>query len=305
MQTETHPAPAAKQPEGREYYAVDFDLREFRQIHSEIRRSTISDRLGLSSQSLDNYDRKRCPLSVYKAIIEAFAPDDAPNYELKLLVSKIARPFHITKEALTLARAYDRRRAGAKLTLADGSGYYQIAPEQKNNEIEVKPDNLPAAFDIEVPLSAEAQLVDEPGATPIQHASPEQAILLQQQEALIAILARVTTERDEGAIEIQRQKHLLADRDATIANMGGQIARLKDSVRTWEELSKQEPLHGTPATQDVTLLAEAIINRLRGTLTASGHPTLVKELERLSPKKMGYSSFPQANGRNGNSRNFR
>lgn len=301
MQMDTHPAPAKpKRPEGREFYAVNFDLKEFRQKHPDIRRSMIGERLGLSTQSLDNYD-KRTPISVYKAIIEAFAPNDAQSFELKLLVDHNNRPFYVTDETKELARAYDKRRAGQKITLADGSGYYQIAPEQA---IEVERS---VVFDREVTVAELQPGAPEPAeAVPaISSVSPENSILLQQQETLIAVLARVVKDRDESAIEIQRNRQALADRDATIANMSGQIARLKGSIREWEELSKAEPLRGTPATMDATLFAEEIITRLRGTLNATGNANLAKELERVSPKKQGYSSFPQPSARNGNSRNSR
>src|SRR4051812_17329587 len=185
MQTETHHAPEKlKRPEGREFYAVNFDLREFRQKHPDIRRAKIGERLGLSAQSLDNYDRKRCPISVYKAIIEAFAPNDAHDYELKLLVSENRRSFYITQQTTALAKAYDQRRAGSKITLADGTGYYQIAPEQKDAAVTVRRDDLPIMLDMEVPLGTTAPVEEVVGTImpEPQNASPEQAVLLQQQE---------------------------------------------------------------------------------------------------------------------------
>jgi hypothetical protein len=306
MHTDTHPAPAkTKRPEGREFYAVNFDLREFRQKHPQIRRGMLSERLGLSTQSLDNYD-KRAPLSVYKAIIEAFASEEAHNYELKLLVEHNNRPFYITNQTQELAKAYDKRRAGQKITLADGTGYYQIAPEQATEDVPLHMHDREVPVGIETPLSSEEEkIAGFISPAPISPTNEETAILLQQQEALIAVLARVAKDRDEAAIQLQQNKQTLADRDATIANLSGQVARLKDSVREWEELSRMEPLRGTPATANATLIADEIVARLRGTLTASGHPALIKELERVSPKRTGYGSFPQPSGRNGNSRNSR
>lgn len=284
-QAKTHP----------EYWSVNFDLRDFRAKHPSISRGEISKKLGISEVSLDNYRaRGLTPLPVYKAIVEAFAPTDAHPYQLKLLVSRTQHPFRVTDATLRLAAAYDKRNAGTTITLADGKGFYKIAEEQANGE-------PPTFHDREVPLDEEAiagSITPEKAAPSLME---ETVILLQQQEALIAVLARVTQHRDELAIENSHLKQLVSDRDITISTQAATVKNLTQQVREWEELSRAETLKGTH-TQDAILIADTVVERLRGQLKASGHGNLVQELERISPKTVGHHSSLPANGQNGNFR---
>lgn len=313
MQTE-QPVPEgmAKRPGRREHIAINFDLREFKKDHPEVSRGIVAKKLGISEVSLDNY-RGRAPISVYKAIIQAFAPQDAHKYELRLLVERTLRPFYITEQCEQLSREYDRANAGSKITFADGKGYYQIAPQQAEAlpPAPYAEDSASMVHDREVPLPSEGapQLSVSEADGIIAEIRPavndETLVLLQQQEALIAMLARVARERDDKVLEANRLQRLLADRDATVTQLATENKQLKQSIREWEELSKQEGPKGVPITEGSILLLEDVLKRLGKTLQASGHPQLAQELDRISPKKTGYHSLPQHAGLNGNSKHSR
>lgn len=271
----------------RERLGVKFDVNELKEVNPKVTRKTVAETLGLSSPSIDNYQKGLWPLSCYKAVIEKFAPQLADSYELKLLVVETQGSFFVMPEALKLARLYDCKRGGRKITLASGKGYH-IIPEGLTPFEEAMEHAASPTLTL-MPDSAP----EEPAAVaPVQNTENErERQLLEQQDGLIEILARVTLERNALSIERDRQQLKIREQDGVIKAQAERNRILKQSVKEWEELSGKADLMVDAHKFGGDAIADAVVQRLTGLLgnrKGPGQPDLRLELDKINPKRMGY-----------------
>lgn len=246
----------------RERFAIDFDLDEFLSTR-KLRKTEIARVLAVTSQSIQDWSHsKRWPLAAYKALIEHFAPDEANKYELRCTVEERRTGTAVPAAMHTLATAYEHRRAGAKIALRSGNGYYQIPPEVA----------LPAPANV-------LALVAEPVESPPP--SSTEADLLAQQEVLLDLLSRVSHERNEQAVLLARSAQRLRDRDATIAAKDAQILTLQRTVKEWEELASVDKGQVYSGRE----IADVVVSRVADLLKSRGVPQLAVELDRFSPQR--------------------
>jgi hypothetical protein len=275
-----------------EYFTVDLDYSELLLLlRDPMTTSRMAKYLNVTANGIYLWKaRKQFPLSAYKAIVVLQTKTDpkivevASAMELKLAVMKTRTPSQLTPEMVKLAERYDRLRAGAKLALAEGSGYYQIpaavmAAPKEPDPTEILPVHTDAS---DTPYAPEviAAEVAKPATTTLDASAPEL-------ETLLDVMTRVVVVKNELTLENSRLKQQLAEKQQTIHTMAEQNKQLRQSVKDWEELAGKDAF-GTSAKlvagPDVT---DAIIDKLLTRLKGTGRSALAQELERINPKQVG------------------
>lgn len=271
----------------RERLGVKFDVNELKTANSVVTRKTVAAALGISGPSIDNYQKGLWPLSCFKAVIEKFAPQLSHAYELKVLVEETSGSFFVSPEAIRLARLYDVRNGGHKITLASGKGYHIIPDGLTPFE-----EAMVAETVAKPTLTLLPDAVEEEGLAPVRE--PEESrerMLLDQQDALIQLLARAVSERNAFSLEKEQLRLKVHEQEGIIKAQAERNRILKQSVKEWEELvGKTDHLAGADKFSG-DAVADAVISRLVGILEpkrGTGRPDLRLELTKLSPKPAGY-----------------
>lgn len=270
-----------------ERYVTDFDFNDFCARHA-VTKTQVARALDVSKQSMAIWtDQRRWPFSAFKAVVEAFAPDDAERLEMRQCVARTHRPLATTDKAAALAARFDDRRAGKlRMAFGDGNGFYEIPARPPQTALpapatvlelveEDAPVELPAP---DTPLIVERE--PAPAAWTPQPI-PEPTYDRQSEDLLISMLTRVTLERNGHVIELANLRQSMADRDVMIETLHKQIAGLQQSIKEWEQLADRDLTH-VPTTAE---FEERVVARVAATLRNKRLPDLVQELQRLHPQK--------------------
>lgn len=313
-----------------EYFGVHFDLEALiTSVPLAPTKAGLARALAVSDTAIAIWRNKGVfPLSVYKACVVVIGQTDdrivalAAKQELKVTVTELTKPAQITPEIRELAHHYDELRPGAKMTLADGKGFYQIpvdltphrsaAAERADAHAadaaaaagtattaavteRTQPETPRTVLDeLEPERSLAATLAEDPrDAAPATGASSAATLgattirsLQVEQDVLLDVLTRITLERNRQAIELAQLKQSLSEREATLHTQAAQIKQLQQNVREWEELAGKEVEHASTRLTLPSDFAETVIAGLAERLKGRGLSTLAQELERLQPPKM-------------------
>jgi hypothetical protein len=293
---------------GYDKFMIDFDPAAFLAAH-KIRREDAADKLGYSHATIRWWQtRGHMPLTAYKALVITYAPQDAMRYERKLTVSRATKRVPLTKEVVQIAAAYDDARVaeGGAFNLDDYKTSIPVAdtrplpPEQVTlplkpkvtEKAEKEAADIKEVADIIQSMETAIQALPPHGGlrpVPAQSPGPDD-FTPGMFDALATLLLRLQADRNSMAARLaiaeQRVRDAEAARQAMVAErtqLDLELARLREDVRTWEQLAETSAASGnslnTVPDTDVTAVSRAFKNR--------GLPSLADELESL-PKHPGH-----------------
>lgn len=272
--------------ERRDYYAVNWDLRPWLKGRAQI--LTLAKQWGVSDATVHMWMQKhRVPLSVHKALIQKYAPQEAAAFRRQLTATKAVHPSftYRTNAFTTLVSEYDRANAGERFATADGGWIYCVASANAEpGPVQAEAAPVPAERPPEPaaappPAEPEHRVMDVQVPSPlglINMQFPQVDALKQTEHVLLDLLLLLRHENQQLSYSKLEWEGKSKEQEQQLVTLRERVQGLEAELREWQGLA----MSGGKSGPSLSPTNAAAIEETRKVLTKQA-PSLVSLLDRL------------------------